>query len=61
MYDRQELYDAVVELITTSTVKDHTYLSDWLDEGCTDDVSPAELAQEWDDLPLSYLLKFLSE
>lgn len=57
-----KLYNEVVELITTSTKKDYTYLSDWIredytylidwiEEGDTDNMSPAEIAKEWDRLP----------
>lgn len=48
---KQELYDKVEKLVKTPVVKDGTSLSDWINDGDTDDMTPAEIAQEWDELP----------
>lgn len=48
---KQELINKVRQLIQTSEVKDGTYLTDWIEEGDTDDMTPQEIAQEWDELP----------
>lgn len=45
------LYDEVEKLVSTPVVKDGTTLEDWIAEGDTDDMTPAEIAAEWDELP----------
>jgi len=47
---KQELYDKVSKLVKIPVVKDFTYLSDWIEEGDTDDMTPEEIAAEWDEL-----------
>lgn len=47
--DKQELINKVSTLIKTPATKDGTNLDDWIIEG--DDMTPEEIAQEWDDLP----------
>jgi len=49
--DTQELIKAVKQLIKTPAYKDGTDLEDWIVEGDTNDMTPAEIAGEWDDLP----------
>lgn len=46
-----ELFEKVSELVKTPTVKDGTYLSDWIIEGDTDNMTPEEIAAAWDALP----------
>lgn len=49
---KQELYDEVVKLVKTDPAPyNQTSLYDWIMEGDTDDMTPAEIAQEWDELP----------
>lgn len=48
---KQELIDKVSKLVKTPAVKDHTTIEDWIIEGDTDDMTPEEIAQEWDELP----------
>lgn len=48
---KQELIAAVEKLIQTPSTKDFTSLEDWVTEGDTDDMTPQEIAQEWDELP----------
>lgn len=49
--NKQELIVAVERLIQTPSTKDFTSLEDWITEGDTDDMTPQEIAQEWDELP----------
>lgn len=49
--NKQDLIDAVKKLITTPEIKDGTNLEDWIMEGDTDDMTPEEIAAEWDALP----------
>lgn len=46
----QELYDKVSDLVE-ETIKDFTNLMDWIAEGDTDDMTPEEIAKEWNELP----------
>lgn len=46
-----QLIKAVLSLIKTPAFKDGTDLSDWIIEGDTDDMTPEEIAAEWDELP----------
>ena len=48
----EQLIKAVRRLITTPDFKDGTDLVDWITEGDTDDMTPLEIAQEWDELPM---------
>lgn len=48
---KQELINKVKQLINTPSFKDGTDLEDWIIEGDTDDMTPAEIAAEWDELP----------
>ena len=47
---KQELYDRVAELVD-EVQKDCTSLMDWITEGDTDDMTPEEIAEEWNELP----------
>lgn len=48
---KQELINKVSSLINTPTTKDGTDLGDWIAKGDTDDMTPEEIAVEWDEFP----------
>ena len=50
--NKQELYDKVVKLVKKDPFpRGETTLWEWIMEGDTDGATPAEIAQEWDELP----------
>lgn len=49
---KQELIEKVTNLVKTDpNPHNQTSLEDWISAGDTDDMTPAEIAQEWDELP----------
>jgi len=48
---KEELITIIRSLIKTAEHKDFTSLEDWIEEGDIDNMSPAEIAREWDELP----------
>jgi hypothetical protein len=44
-----KLVEQVTKLVDT-TVKGFTHLADWIAEGDTDDMTPEEIAEEWNEL-----------
>ncbi len=49
---KQQLITEATELVKTDANPfNQTSLEEWILEGDTDDVTPAEIAQEWDELP----------
>lgn len=44
------LLNTVRQLITTPQEKDGVYLMDWMEESDTYDMTPEEIAQEWDEM-----------
>lgn len=49
---KQELYDEVMKLVKTDPDPyNQTSLYDWIMDGDTDDMTPQEIATEWDELP----------
>lgn len=51
LFPHKRLYDAVIALVTTDPFPyNETSLEDWLIEGDTDGMTPAEIAAEWDEV-----------
>jgi len=49
---KQELIEKVIALVKTDPAPyNQTTLEDWIMEGDTDDMTPEEIAAEWDELP----------
>ncbi len=49
---KQELIEKVIEWVKTDpTPYNQTTLEDWILEGDTDDMTPQDIATEWDELP----------
>ena len=49
---KKELYEATVELVKTDpNPYNQTSLYDWIMNGDTDDMTPQQIADEWDELP----------
>jgi hypothetical protein len=50
--DKQELIEKVLDLIQTDPdPAGETSLGEWIENGDTDDMTPEEIAAEWDSLP----------